>query len=252
MHNHNQPQGAQMRHLKVLGVALAAMFALGMSATSAFAIELPDVHVLPGETYPVHAEFPDNGATVSKLLDVSGNELSGKGLKVLFILKELSALGEFEALFLKVLRLPAKVACNTEGDKTETAGGEVLIKGTYHIVLAVEGTARPPAVLYLFNELKIKCGSATIKVKGAAISTFNTENKKETEDFTQLCGELKGNTKGVNKLTKYLNDEGKEVEGKLEDNFGNGFVQSAEEVEEEVCAKILPTSLGLMVSVLNR
>jgi hypothetical protein len=235
-----------MRHLKILGMTLIAMFALGIMATSASAEQvLPDIHALATIEYPLHLQFNDNGTTPSKLTDVAGNELSGKGLLLLFLLKELSALGEFEVLFLHVEKLVKGVGtpCKKAGEK---ATGEVLITGTFHIVPL--NTLHEDGVLYLFNELEIECGLAKVKVRGAVISTVNYKTVKESEDFTELCGKLEGNGAGKNKLTEYLNDNGTKVKAILEAEFGNGFKQAAEEVGE-----ICPVTLNKgMFSVLQR
>jgi hypothetical protein len=230
-----------MRYLKILGTTLMAMLTLGIAATSASALTLPDIHAL---TYPLHLNFEDNGTTGSKLIDVAGNKLEGKGLKLLFNITELTSLGTFEALFLNVKNPTTKETCKTAND----AAGEVLLKGTFHIVPL--NTSKEDGIDFKFKEFRITCGAAEIvKVRGSAISTLNFEKKTETEEFTQLCGELKGDGKGHNILTEYLNDSGVKVKNILEDEFGLGFNQASEEVEGEVCAKALNSGMFL---ILNR
>ena len=71
-----------MRQLKVLGVALMAIFALGITATSSFAAALlPDVHCLASEEkvcYPLHLNFADNGKTEARLESTGGGVLESK------------------------------------------------------------------------------------------------------------------------------------------------------------------------------
>jgi hypothetical protein len=85
-----------MRQLKILGAAWLAIFALGITATSALAI-LPDLHCLkseePGTTKcPVHFHFADNGTTRTEFQSTAGGKMEGKGVSILLLTKELSGL----------------------------------------------------------------------------------------------------------------------------------------------------------------
>src|ERR1700738_910621 len=212
-----------MKHLKILGIALVAMFVFGITATSAFA--LPDVSIVLAGTYPLHLNFEDNGKTESLLETTGGSALHGKGLKVLLLFKELSPLGTFEALFLNVIVLPGKESCNTEGDKA----GEVLTKGTFHVVWRTLKTDPEGkltlGIAFLPETVTIKCQKTTTKVKGCALSTLEAAEG----ELSESTGELKG-SKGKNNLTEYYNNEGKLVKCILESNFGTGFQQSDEVV----------------------
>jgi hypothetical protein len=63
----NKTLETQMRHVMTLGIALAAMFALGTTAgmTATSALALPDISVLvvPPEQYPLDLHFSDNEET---------------------------------------------------------------------------------------------------------------------------------------------------------------------------------------------
>jgi hypothetical protein len=234
-----------MRYLKLLSVgvmAVFAVFAFAVTASSS-ALVLPDIHVLSGETYPLHLNFSDNKTTHSNLNDTAGNKLEGTGLLLLFLTFELSSLGSFEALFLKVINKKG-ASCNSEGDPS----GEVLIKGSFHIVPL--NTSKEDAILYLFKELTIECnaGKEKVFVKGSLLSPINFKGVAETSDFTELCGSALGDNKGKNTVTKYLEDAGNSAEAKIEANFGTGFHQGAEEVPE-ICPEALG---GKMFQVLNR
>jgi hypothetical protein len=213
-----------MRYLKILGVALVAMFSLGVTVTSAFAT-LPDISIALGGAYPIHLNFADNKETPTKLETTGGSKLEGKGLLVLLLVTELSALGTFEALFLNV-KEGAK-ECNSVGDKKE----EVLTKGTFHIVYP---TLSPLTIgiAFLVEEVTIECAKVKVKVKGCALSSI-THPKNSSEDVELITGALEGKN-GKNTLTKYDNDEGNSVECKLEANFGTGFLQAAEIVGEPI------------------
>lgn len=227
-----------MRHLKILGVALVAMFALGITATSAFA--LPDISIALGGAYPIHLQFGDNGKTKSLLETITGAALHGEGLLLLLLTKELSSLGTYEALFLNVIGpLPKTTNCNTEGDKK----GEVLTTGTFHVVY-IKLTPLTLGIAFLTAPVTIKCEKTTTKVEGCALSTLEAAEG----ELTKVSGELKGE-KGKNNLTKYFNSEGKEVECKLLSNFGTGNQQSDEVVAEPIPLEVLE---GKMFEITGR
>jgi hypothetical protein len=233
-----------MRYFKVLGVGLLAMFgvmAFAITATSSAAtVTLPDVHVLSTGTYPAHLSFSDNKPTASKLSNELGGELKGTGLLLLFLIFGLSSLGSFEVLFLKVLEPKTGDSCITTGDHS----GEVLLKGTFHIVPTT--TAGAPAILYLFAPFKITCGPKTFKVSGSSLSPITFPGSSESEGLTELCGTSKGNGAGKAEVTEFINDNGTKVVAVLTSELGLGEGESAEEVGEEVCPEALKTSSGLV------
>ncbi|MFI5091748.1 MAG: hypothetical protein ACHP7P_17065, partial [Terriglobales bacterium] len=233
------------RHLKVLGVALVAIFAFGITATSAFA--LPDVHLALGEAYPLHLNFADNGATPTELQSTGGGVLKGKGLLVLFLGSELSALGRYEALFLNVT-LKGE-SCNSEGDKT----GEVLTTGDYHIVWLTlksdPAKALTIGVAFLvLPDVVVKCGKLEITVTGCALGSIEGEN---AADVTKVTGKLESDKKGKNLLTKYYNNEGKLVGCILLSAFGKGleFLQSSEAVGEAVPLEALESKMFTILNI---
>jgi len=83
-----------MKHLKLFGLALTALFMMGIgTATSAFA--LPDISVtLAGATYPLHLEVTLLTAK-TQLTNVVKEKITGEGLLVLYLLLELGHLGTF-------------------------------------------------------------------------------------------------------------------------------------------------------------
>lgn len=224
-----------MRPLKVLGLVLVAIFALGITATSALAeLELPDVHVLAGEAYPLHLNFADDGKTKTVLQSTGGGKAEGKGVSVLLLIKELSSLGTFEAIFLNVKLGTA--ACTGEGDKVE----EVLTKGEFHIV-HLKTKPLTLGIAFLLELVLFLCGKLKVHVLGCALSSLNAT--KEMEDLTEVGGNLEADKKGKNLLTKYIDDNEKELECKLESNVGGGFAQSSEEIEGTVLLKALESKM---------
>jgi hypothetical protein len=235
-----------MRYLKVLGAGVLAVFgvmAFVITATSsAAAVALPDVHVLSCESYPLHLNFSDNKPTVTKLSNEAGGKLFGTGLLLLFLIFGLSSLGSFEVLFLKVLEPKTGNSCSTTGD----SAGEVLLKGSFHIVpTAPTGST---AILYLFAPFKITCGTVKNSVEGETLSPI-TEEGTEGTDLTKLCGTSTGNGAGKPTVTEYINDNGTKVKVALTSDIGGLEGESAEEVTGEVCPEALG---GKMFQILQR
>jgi hypothetical protein len=223
-----------MKHVKLFGVALVALLALGVTtATSAFA--LPDVSLtLAGSSFPLHLNV--TLLTVpTALTSSSGANLTGEGILLLLLTNSLSSLGTFESTFLKVAEKTTK--CNTSG----AAEGVVETKGTYHIVY----TSLSPLTLgelFLVQPLTIKCGASEIDVRGSVLSSITGAGTEGTE-LTSVSGVLSGNGKGKPSLVTYYNQGGTAVKAKLESEFGAGFVETAEEVKETVTVSALKTNM---------
>ncbi len=219
-----------MRYLKILGVTLVAMFAFGITATSALAA-LPDISIELGGTYPLHLNLENNGTTKTRLNNTAGGKLEGVGLATLLLVTELSSLGTFRATFSGVKQ--GKVACNSEGDAKEVA----LTKGTFHVVFLTL-TSDPEkkltiGIAFLPELVNLTCGSVKIKVEGCVVGPI-TDPATELEDVTLSTGTLLGNGKGKQNQSKYYNNEGKLVGCVLLSNFGTGFVESEENVGETI------------------
>jgi hypothetical protein len=241
-----------MRQLTVLGAALVAIFALGI-ATSALAI-LPDLHCLkseePGTTKcPVHLHFADNGVTKTELQSTAGGKLEAKGVSILLLTKELSGLGTYGTIFLHVEWKKENTTCNTKGD----AAGAVVTKGTFHIVYWSLNPLRV-GIAFLPEEVTMECGAGKIiRLKGCLLSTAEPKKPFESElDVTNIDGALEG-TAGINKLTKYDDQNGNQVSCILLSEFrGAGFAQSME-VVPTVLLETLPGANGKpqMITILN-
>jgi hypothetical protein len=223
--------GVLMKHLKLLGVALVALFAYGVMVTSASATTtLPDVSIASGTSYPLHLDvtyLTNSNLENSGTEGLVSKEAKGGSVLLLLLLNELSGLGTFSVLFTKVHILTEGVEgseCNSEGDKA----GEILGGGTFHIVFLPPASSKKRGNLFLERELKVECGKVKIKIKGSALSSL--EQPSGTEQTTLALGALHG-SKGVPELTKYFTDTS-EGEAKLESNFGSGFLASDENVEK--------------------
>jgi hypothetical protein len=214
-----------MKSLKLLGVALMALFTVGVTmASSAFA--LPEINVTLTSTFPIHLEVT-NLTIKTELSESTGLALHGEGILVLYLSTELTSLGKFEALFLKVEEKTTGVKCNTPGDKE----GEVLTKGTWHLVY----TSLSPltlGILHLVEPFELKCSIIGFKIKGSALAGLSNPISGQ---LTSLGGVLEGNGKGKPNLTGYYNDEGQTAKAKLE----SGTNESAEEVTGKVTTTAL-------------
>jgi hypothetical protein len=215
-----------MKYVKVLGVAFAALFALGIS-TASTAFALPDVSVTLTSTYPLHLEVTLLTLKTKLSAVAEATSLKGEGLLVLFLTAALTSLGTFEALFLKVVNAVG-TACESQGDKS----GEILTKGTFHLVYtSLSGSAfgLQLGVLFLVELVPVvTCGEEKIKIKGSVIGAIGGAGTEGTE-LTSLTATLNGNSKGTPTFNVFYNDEGLPRLAKLESNFGAGFVATAEE-----------------------
>jgi hypothetical protein len=237
--------GVEMHRLKLLGVLIGALFALGAMAASASAFTLPDISIALGGTYPLHAEgsLPTTAAT--ELSTNAGSRLTGEGVSLLLLTIELSNLGTFSSTFLKVKRT-ATEPCHSVGDEQ----GVVLVAGEFHIVLGPGGTKKLLYILFLVTRFIILCESGLeLEVQGSTLGTFALNGEVETEEYEVSRGKLEGK-KGIQALSEYFNDGGTIVKAVLLSEIGGaGFVPSAQNVAGEL---ILTTLNGKMFTVTGR
>jgi hypothetical protein len=206
--------------------------------------EYVDVNV-PGNGYPLHLEITLLEIK-TRLEGVSGSLLNGEGLLLLFLTSELTALGTFEALFLKVEETTTNALCHSTGDKE----GEVLTSGSFHLVYTTLSPLRL-GELFLPHEVEITCGKVVTKVKGDLLGSvkLGTALSEEEEDLTELGGVLSG-TNGKQSIKFFYNDTPESVEAKLLSSVsGAVFKESNEVVVGEVKTKALA---GRMFRVTSR
>ena len=192
-----------MRYIKTLGAVLVAMLALGvtalgMTATTAFA--LPDVSLLAGstETFPVDLQFKDNSTTPTKLETPAGPLFTGSGVEVLAELAKLGSLGTFSTDFLNVTNA-AKESCHTFGDKA----GVVLVTGEWHLVPITTKPLLNGIALLLGSLVLMECPSEKLDLRGCMLASTTVE---EGKDYTGVTGALGSNGKGQAEHREYLND----------------------------------------------
>jgi hypothetical protein len=244
-----------MKRFRLLGVMLVALCAMGVMASSAFA--LPDISVTLCEpncsrSYPLHLNYLSN-TVKTELQDANGGVLHGTGLHVLYLIGELTALGTFRAIFLKVERNTEK--CFNQGVE---ANGEVLTEGSFHVVytsLAGSSQGLQLGILFLVTELNeahgniIKCprNGFFIEVRGSVIGTVNQNGSSNNTQLTGVKGVLNG-TKGKQEFRAYWNDAGAALLAKLESDEGGGFKESNQIVEGEPEATALEGKMFVVTS----
>jgi hypothetical protein len=232
-----------MKRLKLVGVILGALFALGLTAANALAaVNLPDISVtLTGGVYPIEAKGTLTAAA-TKLGSSTGVTLSGTGVTLLLKTAELSALGTFTTVFTKVK--------NSEGDECSSSGdakGVVLVSGEFHLV-PISLSPLTLGILFLVSELEIACTAGVSPlVRGNVIGSINGIGSEATE-LTGFGGKLEGEL-GKQNISEYYNDGGTKIKAKLESEAGTGFAAADENVEGEVKLEVAGSK---MLTITNR
>ncbi len=230
-----------MKHFKLLGVALMAVFVLtAIAATTASAAEV--TKILP----ELKSITVKSKSGVGTLLTVGGSEVicqKDKGTGEFTT----PNLGTFQVEFgeCKAKAPIVKTApCTGEGDKKEV----ILLSGTVHYVLALlmtKGTETTlvAALAFLFKELHFTCEALGVKeliqVKGCAAA-----NAEPTEKLTNKTKDtFKEFSTGESSILEILLEEAKkETPCLTETNVGGkGFELSAETgtVENETSVEVL-------------
>ena len=222
-----------MVRMKILCATLFAVSALAMAfaVTSALALELPDEHVLSGDTYPATSVGEVKGTEVAALETELGEKLTASSIKVQEELTELTSLGPSTFTLTGVGEPKSKTSCNTAGD----AAGTVKFSGEHHITIVdVNG---PLVTLTLFKELVVECNSGKLKIKVRSPVLAKMEKITAGTDVEQYGEVAKCSGKGKQEQKQYLNDEGKATKAVLTANFGLGFETACENVSSELVMK---------------
>jgi len=210
-----------------------AVFALAsaVAATSAMALELPDLHILEGEAYPVTGEGVIKGENVAQLLSSAGVSINAPEVKILFKLEALSALGPIDFHFTGTKL--GTVACNSKGDEKEV----ILVPGEYHVIDVLVNNVLTPFILILFTEFTIECNKLAIKVRPPAISKL--EKLTSGTDTTEFGAQPKCTKAGEQEFKTYFNDAGEEkTKQLLSVNAGLGFELACELFNKEAVIKL--------------
>jgi hypothetical protein len=237
-----------MKRFKLFGVTLAALFMLGVAvATSALA--LPDVSLtLIGSAFPLNLKANQPKAKTD-LSNVIGEKLEGEGVLLRLDLTALGHLGTFELLFTKIKQ--GTESCHSEEGGSADPAGEVLMKGSWHVVYtSLLGTpALALGLLLLFTPLTLICGSKSIQLRGDTLMSVTSSSiGSEASELTAVGDVLEGNGAGAPNLSTYYNEGGTAVKAKLEANFGSGFKGGAWEIHEVVTSTAEGSNMFVITS----
>jgi hypothetical protein len=217
-----------MKHLRLLGLALVAMLAVGatvMAVAASAELALPQ---LLGEVGNPKA-FEGKSVGEPKLEDANGNIVNckaatGSGTQ------ETDTLGIFHITFTGC-KTELTGACTSSGDASES----ILTLGSFHYVLDTLGSAEESvAILFLIKEVTFECSVfAKNKVKGELLCLIQKPLvSAKSHEFR--CASKGG--KGEQEDLNYWNDKGEKIEKvHLESSLNGGaFVHSQEDANATV------------------
>lgn len=173
-----------MKRIKLMGLALIAVFLLGaLGASSAMAEEGGNPEILPLPTPTAPLTFTSETDGPPRLVTTAGTEIQ---------CKEATNEGEFTSKRLGTLHIDFKeckevkteVSCTSTNDKT----GEILTEGKIHLVdILPTGTLdlglwfEPLAIGG--GDLKFKCGIIGVEILGSLIGEVDNEHGELLKDL---------------------------------------------------------------------
>lgn len=189
-----------MRRIRLLGLALTAIFALGVvGASSAMAEEAGNPQILPAPTAAEPLTFTVTGT--NPFLETSAKgEIKCEKVEGLLATSSFTSrrLGTVDLHFGTNCLLNKTTKCKAEGD----VNGTILLKADIHLVdvLPVSGELRLGLeILPLEVPYKITCGIGKVEVTGSAIGLATAKTGVELEE-TEV--KFEQSTAGMQTLTK--------------------------------------------------
>ncbi|HEX3910964.1 MAG TPA: hypothetical protein VHW67_09725 [Solirubrobacteraceae bacterium] len=196
-------------------------------ASTALAVELPDVHIALGEAFPLIAEGSISGEPATKLETALKEPLTSTGVKVKLELNALSSLGAGVLTYTGVKQ--KMTFCSSEGDAAET----ILVSGEGHVISKSVAGVLKALLLLLFPPLHITCAKLKITITGPLIlSITKVSSGVET---TEVGAQSKCVGAGKQEFTEYENDAGElKTKQLLLANLGLGSENACEEYMKEI------------------
>ncbi len=235
-----------MKQLKVLCLLAFTILTIGIvNVASASATEnsLPSILFLASETEG-QAELSGESKTAkTKFAGITNLEGVGWLISKWVVVSNMSVLGKTDILFTKVIRLPSKESCHSEGDPA----GEVLVPGReWHLVPILPGHWGILILVGAESEaVKIICGASfKLKVWGSQLSQSITALGKEvltTENFEAETGKCTGTEEKTPAFSTYDTDTGT-AKAELKSSTAIGTETSCEEIEGAV--KLKPSKMA--------
>ncbi len=237
-----------MKQLRLLGLALLAVFAVGAVAAATASADASGILFLPAEEGPIAFSIKGGGGTLAagKEQTIICTEVSGEAesLKEEESKKTHYKLGTGTLDFkgCKETKGSTKVACNTKGDAKET----LLVPFNFHVfdVLNKAETELEPGISVLLEPLlTVLCAAETTKVevKGAALGLLVClkeqkclSSEKDVTDVTAhftSAGEICDKASGSTYCKEVLEKE------PLLANFSGTFEKATEETEATMTLK---------------
>lgn len=218
-----------MQRLKLLGVALMAVFALSAIASVATASANPTILPEPTEKAPLLYSF----LGIEKSVPVLEGTKEGSEIKCTVILGKgdftSGESGPVDIDFEGCTATKGGASCTTAGD----AKGTILAKATATLVDFKVGGVLELGILFTNVKLTVPCGALTIEIQGSAIGKVdNVKNNVKTKAALVLVHQ----TKGEQAITtcELLEAVCKGKTFKLESNVGKGFELAGEEAEANI------------------
>jgi hypothetical protein len=190
--------------IRIVGLALVAMFAIGAvvatAASAALPEQTPTTGTFTGTSSASTFETKSGEKVACKEGSVSGESTGAKTSKSTITFKGCEAFG---------------LKCNSSG----AASGTIVLNVTGLLVYTSETEKKVGLINTLTAELTIKCTAfQTLKVKGSTLCPITPVNTK-TKAFSVVCKE----TKGVQEPTEYFNEKKEKVKAPITETKGEGL-----------------------------
>jgi hypothetical protein len=203
-------KGVVVNRLRLFGVAVLAVFAVGVAVASSASALLPTILFLSGTT-SVLLKGSLTGVGAGHFGSI-GEQINAKKVTVeLTALTNDTHLGAILLIFAESIN-ENNEECTGEGQPA----GTVHVTGEWHLVYTGLGASLNVGLLVLVPATKFKCNLTNITVEGSVLSTFK-EGAKEGEDITEAgsIAECEGANLNKPKHPKYENEAGTTVEASL-------------------------------------
>jgi hypothetical protein len=203
-----------MHRLKILGLALMAMFALAavvQATANAANMTLPEFVTRTGWT---------GTSKAGKLTTASGNEIKCTAGTNEGTMEASKKLGTFTIDFTHCTseKPLAGVACSSTGDAAET----ILTHGSWHLVLNTISGTDHHLIWFLLEPLVVKCSVFEFKISGTLLGLITPANT-----LTKVYQIQVNVTNGRQEDTGFENDSGELVDAALIANGEAAFEESA-------------------------
>jgi len=235
-----------MKQLRLLGLALMAVFALGAFASAVASADTAGILFLAGEAGPFGMSITGGAsklATKGGALTIECGEVTGTATSVAEEegSKTHYKLGTGTVTFKKCKEKKGESvgACNTTGDAAET----ILVPFDWHVFNALEGSTLQAGISFLILNppLIIKCfaGTAKVEVKGAALGLLKCLPGQEclngSKEVTNVLAHFQAS--GENCDTTGTDCEKLKKEEPFEANFAGKFEAGEETAEATLALK---------------